>query len=677
MQPPPPDLQRRARDLRAELEEHNHRYYVLDAPVISDAEYDRIFRELQELEERHPELRTPDSPTRRVGGAPLSQFASVRHGVPMLSLNNAFSDEEVVAFDRRILDATGAADVDYVVEPKFDGLAISLRYEEGVLAVGATRGDGTAGEDVTANLRTIGAIPLRFLAGTAPPLLEVRGEVLMRKRDFRALNEAQEARGEKLFVNPRNAAAGALRQLDPRVTASRRLSFFAYGIGMADWGSVSPPASQWALLQWLEDLRFPVTRERRRVRGADGLLGYFRDIGARREELPFEIDGVVYKVDSLDDQRRLGYVSRAPRFALAHKFPAQEETTVVEAIDIYVGRTGALTPTARLRPVFVGGVTVTNATLHNENEVHRKDVRTGDTVIVRRAGDVIPEVVAVVTEKRPPGAAPFVMPTQCPVCGSQVVRLEGEAVARCSGGLFCPAQRKEALLHFASRRAMDIEGLGEKLVDQLVEQNIVRTPADLYRLGIAALSELERMAEKSAGNVLAAIEGSKDTTLQRFIYALGIRHVGEATARDLALHFGSLDRIISASEEDLLQVTDVGPVLAASIRKFFDEAHNREVIEQLRAGGVHWPEGEPRTANLPLAGRTFVLTGALPSLSRDEAKAMLEAAGAKIAGSVSRKTSYVVAGDEAGSKLDKARELGIPIIDEAAMRKLLSENRDA
>jgi DNA ligase (NAD+) len=665
------DVAKKSRELRAAIEEHNHRYYVLDAPIISDAEYDALFRRLQALEAQYPELCTPDSPTQRVGGAPQTAFASVTHSVPMLSLNNAFSDEEVAAFDRRVAEGLELSEVEYAVEPKFDGLAISLRYEGGLLSAGATRGDGTSGEDVTANLRTIAAIPLRLAGDRVPRLLEVRGEVVMLKRDFATLNAAQASRGDKLFVNPRNAAAGALRQLDPKITASRRLTFFAYGLGASEWGEVKAPPTHSQLMDWLRELRFPVARECAVVRGVEGLLAYYRTLGAHRAELPFDIDGAVYKVNDFAAQQQLGFVSRAPRFAIAHKFPAEEMTTEVLGIDVQVGRTGAITPVARLKPVFVGGVTVTNATLHNEDEVLRKDVRIGDTVIVRRAGDVIPEVVSVVKEARPARTRTFTLPKQCPVCGSAVVRLPDEAIARCSGGLFCPAQRKQALLHFASRRAMDIEGLGDKLVDQLVDGKVVRGAADLYRLGVAALAELDRMGEKSAGNIVAAIEKSKRTTLQRFIFALGIRHVGEATAKDLAKHFGGIEALIGADESALLEVRDVGPVLAASISQFFAEPHNREVIEQLRAAGVRWDEASPLEASARLAGLTFVLTGTLPTLAREEAKALLETQGAKVAGSVSKKTNYVVAGADPGSKLEDARALGVPVINEADMRRLL------
>ena len=671
----PPKLAARALALRTEIARHNHAYYVDDAPTISDADFDRLFRELEAIEREHPQLVTPDSPTQRVAGEPAGEFETVTHRLPMLSLNNAFADDEVAAFDKRVREALGAATVEYAAEPKFDGLAVSVVYVDGQLAIGATRGDGYSGENVTANLRTVRAIPLK-LARAAPPHFEVRGEVVMLKRDFLALNVAQAAKGEKIFVNPRNAAAGALRQLDPRITAERKLTFFAYGLGAVEWGTIAPPRTHAELLDYLDQLQLPVTRQRKVVPGLAGLLDYYRAIGAERQALPFDIDGVVYKVNDFAAQLQLGFVSRAPRFALAHKFPAEEQSTEVVDIGVQVGRTGAVTPVARLKPVFVGGVTVTNATLHNEDELRRKDVRIGDTVIVRRAGDVIPEVVRVLVERRPAGAREFVMPTRCPECGSAIVRLPDEAIARCSGGLVCPAQRKQALLHFASRRAMDIEGLGDKLVDQLVDADIVRTPDDLYKLGIAALAELERMAQKSAANVVAGIEKSRDTTLARFIYALGIRHVGEATAKDLASHFGNLEALADADEAALLEVRDVGTVLARSILQFFAEAHNREVIAQLRAAGVHWPDTEPQ--RIPagrLAGQVFVLTGALPSLSRDEAKELIERQGGKVAGSVSKKTHYVIAGADAGSKLDRAIELEIPVLDEQQFRNLLDGTR--
>jgi DNA ligase (NAD+) len=666
---------KRVADLRRQLAEHDHAYYALDTPTISDAGYDALYRELVDLEAEHPELVTPDSPTQRVGGAPVAAFDAVTHRVPMLSLNNAFTDAEVEAFDRRVRESLGSKLVRYACEPKFDGLAISLGYDDGRFVVGATRGDGTTGENVTANLRTIGAIPLS-LPPDAPARIEVRGEVLMRRRDFDKLNAEQAEKGAKLYMNPRNAAAGSLRQLDHRITARRRLTFFAYGIGEVDWGRHPPPSTHAQLLDRLAAWRFPVTPDRAVVEGLDGLLAYYRTTGARRAKLPYDIDGVVYKVDPLDAQRALGFVSRAPRFAIAHKFPAEEMTTEVVGIDVQVGRTGAITPVARLKPVFVGGVTVVNATLHNEDEVRRKDVHIGDTVVVRRAGDVIPEVVRVLCERRPKNAKPFVMPAKCPECGSAVLRLEGEAIARCTGGLICPAQRKQALLHFASRRAMDIEGLGDKLVDQLVGAQLVRTPADLYRLGVAKLAALERMADKSAANVVAGIEKSKNTTLPRFIFALGIRHVGETTAKDLARHFGKLDALMNASQAQLLEVADVGPVLAESIARFFAEPHNREGIEALRAVGVRWPEHAPRASakvDAPLAGLTFVLTGTLPTLSRDEAKAMIEAGGGKAAGSVSKKTDYVIAGADAGSKLERATELNVPVLDEKRFLKLLAD----
>jgi DNA ligase (NAD+) len=662
----------RIRTLRAEIERHNRQYYVLDAPLISDAEYDQLFRELQALEAEHPQLLSADSPTQRVGAAPLSEFATVAHATPMLSLNNAFAEAEVAAFDRRVREGLAAiGEVDYAAEPKFDGLAISLNYEQGVLVRGATRGDGATGEDVTANLRTVRSIPLHLQGSGWPAVLEVRGEVLMWRSDFERMNARQREHAEKEFVNPRNAAAGSLRQLDPRITARRPLRFFAYGVGGI--AATGLPATHSVLLDRLAEWGFPVAPERRRVTGLTGLIAYYVEIARRRESLPYAIDGVVYKVDDLAAQERLGFVSRAPRFAIAHKFPAEEAVTELLDISIQVGRTGALTPVARLVPVFVGGVTVTNATLHNEDEVLRKDLCIGDTVVVRRAGDVIPEVVRVLPERRPAVARRFVMPQTCPVCGSQVVRHPDEAVARCSGGLYCPAQRKQALLHFASRRALDIEGLGDKLVEQLVECGIVRTPADLYRLGLLALANLERMAEKSAGNLLASIEQSKQTTLARFIYALGIRNVGEATARDLARHFGSLDRLLAADEGQLLQVPDVGPIVAQCLRQFFDEPHNLEVIEQLRAAGVAWHDSEPSAQTVSaVAGKVFVLTGTLPSLTRDAAKAMLEAAGGKVTGSVSKKTDFVVAGTEAGSKLEKARLLGVKVIDEEQLLAVLN-----
>jgi len=668
----PAAIAARAERLRRDIELANYNYYAKDNPTIPDAEYDRMFRELQELEHQHPGLATPDSPTQRVGTSPLPAFAAVAHVTPMLSLSNAFEAADIEAFDRRVREGLETDAVqDYAVEPKFDGLAITLTYRDGKFAGGATRGDGFTGEDVSQNLRTVRAIPLRLEGRHIPKFLEVRGEVMMLKRDFEALNKGQRDKGEKEFANPRNAAAGALRQLDSRITAERRLTFFAYGMGKAEGADV-PRDRHSAQLDYLASLHFPVAGERDVVKGVDGLLGYYARIGQRRAGLPFEIDGVVYKVNDLASQERLGFVSRAPRFAVAHKYPAQEEITQVLDIGIQVGRTGALTPVARLAPVFVGGVTVTNATLHNEDEVRRKDVHVGDFVVVRRAGDVIPEVVSVVMERRPRDVKAFHMPDQCPVCHSRVERLEGEAVTRCTAGLFCPAQRKQALLHFAGRRAMDIEGLGEKLVDQLVDQGHVKTLADIYRLDLATLADMARMAEKSAANLLEGIEKSKKTTLARFVFALGIRNVGEATAKDLARHFGKLDAMIEADETQLQEAPDVGPVVAQSIAHFFREPHNRDVIGQMREVGVAWPETDViRAAPLPLAAKIFVLTGTLPHLSRDEAKERIEAKGGKVAGSVSKKTDYVVAGAEPGSKLEKARELGVTVLDERGLLKLL------
>ena len=668
----------RAAWLAAELNRHNHSYYVLDNPSIPDAEYDQLFRELQALELAHPELNTPDSPTQRVGAAPLPLFEQVTHSIPMLSLGNGFEDNDIVEFDRRVrdgLDTQADSDIEYAAELKFDGLAINLRYEDGVLVQAATRGDGTTGENVTSNIRTVRAIPLRLHAEHPPKALDVRGEVLMFKDDFAKLNARQREAEMKEFANPRNAAAGSLRQLDSRITAQRTLRFFAYGIGALE-GAEMPPSHS-ALLDWYSQLGLPVCKERGIVKGASGLLDFFRDIGSKRAQLPYEIDGVVYKVNRLLQQQTLGFVSRAPRFALAHKFPAEEATTQVLGIEVQIGRTGAVTPVARLAPVFVGGVTVTNATLHNEDEVRRKDIHIGDTVIVRRAGDVIPEVVSFVPELRPADAQPFVMPSECPICGSAIVKLEDEAIARCSGGwVKCAAQRKGGLQHFASRRAMDIEGLGDQLIEQLVDRDIIHTAADLYKLGLVKLAALDRMADKSAQNVMSALEKSKSTTLGRFIYALGIRHVGEATAKELAAHFGNIDGLLQASEEQLLEVADIGPVVARSLLAFFADPLNRELVEQLRAAGIHWPENLPAAGGSKfLLGKTFVLTGSLPTLTRDAAAAMIEAAGGKVTGSVSKKTSYVVAGAEAGSKLTKAEELNIPILDEDGLRTLLETDQ--
>jgi len=661
-------LRRRIEELRREIDRHNHLYYVLDQPEITDAEYDRLFNELLDLEKNHPELSSPESPTQRIGALPLKQFSEVKHRTPMLSLSNAFNEQEVRAFDRRAREALEVDSVDYAVEPKFDGLAISLSYRNGTFAQGATRGDGATGEDVTPNLRTVRSLPLRLPEAVDTEDIEVRGEIVMFKRDFELLNERQRRAGEKEFANPRNAAAGSLRQLDSRITARRPLHFFAYAVGVsvgARWTTHSET------LDRLVELGFSVSPDRDVVSGVQGLLDYYARIGGKRARLPYAIDGVVYKINRLDWQRRLGFVSRAPRFALAHKYPAEEQVTEVLGIDVQVGRTGALTPVARLKPVQVGGVTVTNATLHNEDELRRKDVRIGDTVVVRRAGDVIPEVVSVRMEKRPADARIFHVPKQCPVCGSAVTKAEDEAIARCSGGLYCPAQRKQALRHFASRRAMDIEGLGEKLIDQLVDEEVVRTPTDIYHLPVDLLASLERMGDKSAASVAAAIERSKHTTLARFIFALGIRNVGESTARDLARYFGNLDRLMNTTIEQLQSVPDVGPVVARSIYEFFREKHNREVIGALRAAGVRWQESEGTTAAVPEEVKTFVLTGTLPNMSREQAREKIEAKGHKVAASVSRKTSYVVAGSDPGSKLERATELGVRVLNEKEFLDLL------
>ena len=691
-----PDLERRAAELRALLAGHAHRYYVLDEPAIPDAEYDRLYQELEAIEAAHPEWRTPDSPTQRVIGGVLDGFEPVRHAVPMLSIRTETDTEAsgAIAFDARVrreLALTEAeAPVEYAAELKFDGLAMNLRYEQGLLVQAATRGDGETGEDVTQNIRTIAQIPRR-LRGVAPEVLEVRGEVYIRRDDFEALNERQReliahgAKNEKTFVNPRNAAAGAVRQLDPAIAARRPLSFFAYGLGeVRGWGegNAALPATHSALLDALAAMGMPVCDERAVVQGADGLVAFHAAVGAKRDALPFDIDGVVYKVNDRALQQRLGFVTREPRWAVAHKYPAQEQMTRLLGIDIQVGRTGKLTPVAKLEPVFVGGTTVSNATLHNEDEVRRRDVRVGDTVIVRRAGDVIPQVVGVVHES--PAAAdaasrgePFDLyrrlSGQCPVCGSPIAREEGEVDWRCTGGLTCAAQRKEAIAHFAGRRAMDIEGLGDKLIDQLVDAGLIRTLPELYTLGLAKLCALDRMGDKSAANLLAALEASRRTTLPRFVFALGIRHVGETTAKDLARHFGSMDRLMDATEAQLLEVKDVGPVVAHSVRSFFDQPHHREIVEQLRAAGIVWEEGSgTQPVGLAgVAGLTFVLTGTLPTMSRDTARELIEAAGGKVAGSVSKKTHFVVAGSEAGSKLDKALELGVAVLDETGLMALL------
>ncbi len=660
-----PDAQEIER-LRDTIRDHDYRYYVLDQPELPDSEYDRLMRRLQALEARHPDLITADSPTQRVGGEPLVGFAQVHHSIPMLSLDNAFEDSEVLDFDRRVRARLESGKIQYAAEPKLDGLAVSIVYQDGEIFRAATRGDGTTGEDITHNVRTIPAVPLRLHGTDWPALLEVRGEVFMPRAGFDALNRRALSRGEKVFANPRNAAAGSLRQLDPRVAAERPLDMFCYGVGQVE--GCAMPNHHLQVLARLGQWGLRVCPEIRAVTGAEGCLEYYRTLGARRDALPYEIDGVVYKVDGLDDQRTLGFVSRAPRWALAHKFPAQEALTRVLDIDIQVGRTGALTPVARLAPVVVGGVTVTNATLHNADEIERKDVRTGDTVTVRRAGDVIPEVVRVLIDRRPHDTARFRMPAVCPVCGSDAVRAEGESVVRCSGGLFCSAQRKEALRHFASRKALDIEGLGGKLIDQLVDRGQVHDPADLFQLDIDTLSQLDRMGPKSAENLVAALQSSKHTRLGRFLYALGIREVGETTARQLADHFGNLEALINADGEALQVVPDVGPVVAEHLRAFFAQAHNCEVIQRLRAAGLTWPEQPTReraaAAPLPLSGKTYVLTGTLTGLTREQAKARLQALGARVSGSVSAKTHCLIAGENSGSKLSKAEALGIEVMDE-------------
>jgi DNA ligase (NAD+) len=669
----PAEVQARAAELRQQLAYHNHRYYVLDDPEIPDVEYDRLFRELQGLEQQYPDLITPDSPTQRVGGEALSGFTQVRHEIPMLSLGNVFSGEELADFDRRVRQGLGIEEVEYSAEPKLDGLAISIRYENGLLIRAATRGDGATGEDVTHNVRTINSVPLRLQGSDYPRVLEVRGEVYMDKAGFEALNVRQREKGDKSFANPRNAAAGSLRQLDPRITATRPLTMYCYGVGVVEGGEL--PATHSAILARLRQWGLRVCPDARVVRGVQGCSDYFQQIGARRDSLPYDIDGVVYKVNSLAQQRELGFVSRAPRWATAHKFPAQEEITILNDVEWQVGRTGALTPVARLEPVHVAGVMVSNATLHNPDEMARKDVRRGDTVIVRRAGDVIPEVVGVVLSQRPAGAVPFTTPTHCPVCGSEVEQEEGEAVPRCSGGLACAAQRKNAIRHFASRRAMDIEGLGSKLVELLVDEALIDDVADLFTLTAQQLAGLERMGEKSADNLVAALEKARHTTLERFLFALGISEVGESTARTLARHFGNLPAIKAASEEQLLAVADVGPIVAHHIHTFFRQPHNIEVIEKLQRAGVEWPDIViAEVGEQPLAGQTFVLTGTLSQMSRDQAKEKLMALGARVSGSVSKKTSVVVAGEEAGSKLTRAEELGVAVWDEARLIELLRQH---
>ena len=669
------DSLRRIEALRDEIRQHNYLYHVLDAPEVPDAEYDRLMRELRALEEEHPETVTPDSPTQRVGDAPVSAFGTIEHELPMLSLDNAFTDEELQDFDRRVLTRLGREDdgatIAYAAEPKMDGVAVSLLYVDGRLERGATRGDGRTGEDITHNARTIESVPLRLRGNGHPARLEVRGEVFMPRAGFDDYNRRALEAGEKTFVNPRNAAAGSLRQLDPRLTAQRPLDIYFYGVGIVEGGSL--PGTQSEVLAQFADWGLRSSPECRVVDGVEGCLEYYRYIGERRPELPYDIDGVVYKVDSFADQRELGFVSRAPRWAIAHKFPAQEEMTRLTAVDFQVGRTGALTPVARLEPVFVGGVTISNVTLHNMDELKRKDIHIGDTVIVRRAGDVIPQIVGVVESKRPKMAKPATLPERCPVCDSAVVREEGEAVARCTGGLVCSAQRVEALKHFVSRRALDIDGLGEKLIQQLVDAGRVHTPADLFGLEQEELASMERMGEKSATNLVASIDKARSTTLARFLFGLGIREVGESTAASLASHYGSLDPIINATEEDLQTVDDVGPIVASRIRSFFDEAHNVDVIRKLIESGLKWPEHAPaeKSEDGPLAGKVFVITGTLSAMTRDEAKDIIQSLGGKVTGSVSGKTDYLVAGEKAGSKLAKAEKLGVDVLDENGFGKLV------
>ena len=669
-------IAKKVESLRAQIRHHNHQYHVLDEPEIPDVEYDRLMRELQALETEHPELISSDSPTQRVGAEPVRTFGTIEHQLPMLSLDNAFSEDELREFHRRVTDRLGidaTEGISYAAEPKLDGAAVSLLYENGKLVRGATRGDGTTGEDITHNVRTIEAVPLSLIGNDYPATLEVRGEVFMPRAGFNAFNAAATKKGEKTFVNPRNAAAGSLRQLDPRLTAGRPLDIYIYSVGQVGGGTVPDRHSD--ILDRLRDWGLKVCPERKVVEGIDGCLGFYVDIGKRRDSLPYDIDGVVYKVNRLDYQERLGFVSRAPRWAIAHKFPAQEELTVVQDVEFQVGRTGAVTPVARLEPVFVGGVTVSNATLHNMDELHRKDVRVGDTVFVRRAGDVIPEIVKVVPERRPKRARIVKAPETCPVCGSNVVREEGEAVARCTGGLYCAAQRAESLKHFVSRRALDIDGLGSKLIEQLVAADRIKTPADLFGLTKEELMAMERMGDKSAENLLSSIEKSKHTTLSRFLYALGIREVGEATASSLAAYYGKLSGVMGADEEALQEVPDVGPVVASRIRVFFSEAHNQDVIRRLITSGVSWQESEPqpKRADGKLFGKTFVITGTLDGMSRLEAKDRIQAAGGKVSGTVSKKTDFLVAGDKSGSKLAKAQKLQVAVLDVNQLNKLLSD----
>lgn len=670
----PETIRKRVDSLRATLENHNYYYYVQDDPRIPDAEYDRLFRELQKLEAEHPELATEDSPTRRVGSSAETSFEEVTHRLPMLSLDNAFSEDELRDFDRRVRDRLGEdGAIEYVCEPKLDGLAVSLHYENGTLTRAATRGDGYTGEDITANIRTIPSVPLKLRGSGYPDLVEVRGEVYMPRAGFEKLNERLAEQGEKTFVNPRNAAAGSLRQKKSTVTARRPLELCAYSMAVTDESVL--PETHWDSLQLVRDWGFRINPEMRKAEGVEACLDAYNELMAKRDSLPYEIDGIVFKVNRLDLQQELGFVSRAPRWAIAHKFPAQEELTIIEDVEFQVGRTGAVTPVARLKPVFVGGVTVSNATLHNMDEIRRLDVHIGDTVFIRRAGDVIPQVVKVVPEKRPAMAPMVEMPEHCPVCGSDIVQIEGEAVARCSGGLYCPAQRKEAIRHYASRKAMDIEGLGDRLIEMLVDEGMVSTVADLYRLTKFQIASLERMGDKSAANLIAAIDRSREPVLWRFLYALGIREVGEATAKGLAAHFGTLEAISEADEESLQTVPDVGPIVAGHIRSFFDQPHNQETLAALKEAGVTWQEEQVLSADeQPLSGQTWVLTGTLSGMTRDEAKEKLEQLGAKVAGSVSKKTACVVAGEAAGSKLAKAEQLGVPVLDEAGLADLLREH---
>jgi len=665
-------IKKQAEELRKKINEHNYHYYVLDNPIISDAEFDILFNELKHLEQAHPEIISLDSPTQRVGAEPLKAFSQVEHGIPMLSLENAFTDEDVLAFDQRIKDRLKVEDaIEYVCEPKLDGLAVNVKYEKGILTQAATRGDGATGEDITENIRTILSVPLHLRGDQFPDILEVRGEVYISKEGFNQLNARAQEKGEKVFVNPRNAAAGSVRQLNPKITATRPLAIFFYSVGIVK--GMELPAKHSEILELLKNWGLRVNTEIKVSKGVENCLAYHHKMGEKRQGLPYEIDGVVYKVNQIELQEKLGFVSRAPRWALAHKFPAEEVKTVVEAVEFQVGRTGALTPVARLKPVFVSGVTVSNATLHNMDEVHRKDVYIGDTVIVRRAGDVIPEVVSAIKELRPKNVVAITLPLRCPVCDSHVEQIEGEAAARCTGGLFCPAQRKEAIKHFASRRALDVEGLGDKLVDQLVECKLIDSIADLYSLTLEQLSHLERMGEKSAQNLLDALEKSKKTTLSRFLYSLGIREVGEATAKQLAMHYGDLEPLFKATAEELQAISDIGPVVSQHIVAFFAEKHNREIIERLEKVGVHWEKIIVSAQSLPLQGQTFVLTGSMQALTRDEAKEKLESLGAKVAGSVSAKTSYVVVGEDAGSKLAKAQALGIKILDEGQFLGFLKQ----